>query len=177
MKFTGIKTMTIRRIADDVPIAEVYVGENAEVGLASFDCYIEELTPGSETFDEAKRVAVDAVNFYAAKIRGQYMSVGHGIEIIYMHKDMEAQAYTAAGTPDLADGAQYPFIYEEATALGITPQEVATRILARSAALASIGSKMEGARMIGMKELDATTDLPTLAAAKRDALVRLSVYG
>jgi len=176
MKFTGLRTITLRRISDDVPIAEVWIDETAEINIASEAVYMEEALDGADTFDAAQKTAIRAVNLYAGRIRNKFMSEGLGIELVYMRKDMEAHAYDAAGRPTLVDGSTYPFIWEEAQAMGLTPSEVCDRILARTVALSDIGSRMEGARMAALVPVESATTMEELATAKLAALRSLQVF-
>jgi len=171
-----MKTLTVRRRADDAVVAEIYVESDGHINLVAPNHYIETDVQESADMLTLQKQAKRAINLMAGQMRAQYVSRGHGIDLVYMRKEQEARSWDAAGRPDITDGDTYPWMWAESQALGITPLQTAIRIKNRIDQLDQIGSQMEGARMLANQNIDNAMTVEEVAAAKMAGLQALEAF-
>lgn len=121
-------------------------------------------------FEKIKaKVVVDDV---AGQARKKYLTTADGQEMTYLKKEADAEAFKAAGYPEV-DIADYPWINAEAIAQEDTGQEVADAILAQRDAWITIGAKIEEERMKGKVQINNQLGLDGINTAKNAAIVAL----
>lgn len=116
--------------------------------------------------NEIKAAARAGVNAAAGRVRGGYITVIPGQEMMYLSKATEARAYLALAKPP-ASLAAFPLIAAE---IGITAGDatgVCTVWMDRAAQWTQIAAQIEGARLAALRDIEAaqTADAVTVATA------------
>jgi hypothetical protein len=139
-------------------------GETVEEGHAE-QIEVPEVLP----LDRVKARAVARVNEIAATIRGQYITVIPGQEMIYLAKEAEAVRYLAeTPEPTTLDG--YPMLAAEVGITAPTAYELAQLWANMSALWRGIAAQIETARLGAIYQIETAPD-----AAAVDAIVAAAV--
>lgn len=96
----------------------------------------------------------------AEATRGLFITPGSGQAMTYLRKEAEADAWLADNS------ASVPFLEAEAAATGVTVAALAALVSARAAQWATIGPKIEAARMGAKQAVQAAGNLAAIAAAR-----------
>ena len=119
----------------------------------------------------ARLRAQRAIDQAAGAARLRYITDVPGQQAVYMVKLQQAQAYVAAHAED-AGAAVPPYIAAEANAVGMTPLEVATEVVALAAQWNDVvGPAIEAARLGGKAAVTAAPDNEAAINAARDAAI------
>ena len=119
----------------------------------------------------ARLRAQRAIDQAAGAARLRYITDVPGQQAVYMVKLQQAQAYVAAHAED-AGAAVPPYIAAEANAVGMTPLEVATEVVALAAQWNDVvGPAIEAARLGGKAAVTAAPADEAAINAARDAAV------
>lgn len=133
-------------------------GETVEEG------YVEQIeVPEVVPMDRVKARAVARINNAASDLRGQYITVIPGQEMIYLAKEAEAVRYLAE-TPETLDG--FPMLAAEVGVTAPTAYELAQLWANMSALWRQVAAQIETARLTAIYAIEAAED-----AAAVDAIV------
>jgi hypothetical protein len=124
--------------------------------------------------EEQKTMANIEIDTAAEHARSRYVTYGSGQAMTYQEKGEEAADYAAAGYPTLGDPPEYPFIYADSIAFGITPQQAADQILAQKAAWVAIGSAIERIRLTGKKNITTAINTDEIKTIKEATITELN---
>lgn len=103
---------------------------------------------------DAKDDAEYEIDQQAEFLRRKYTTRGEVMNAVYIEKVQQAVEFAAAGYPNNpAMLANYPFIKEEAEALGKTPKKVADGIIAARAVWIQEMAKIEGTRLKAKQDI------------------------
>jgi hypothetical protein len=133
-------------------------GETVEEGYAE-QIEVPEVVP----LDRVKARAVARINANASSLRGQYITVIPGQEMIYLAKEAEAVRYLAE-TPETLDG--FPMLAAEVGITAPTAYELAQLWANMSALWRQVAAQIETARLTAIYAIEAAED-----AAAVDAIV------
>lgn len=121
------------------------------------------LTGSVELVGSGRAAAIGRVNARAGALRGRFVTIAPGQEMIYLAKEAEAARYLSAPTEDLVG---FPFLAAE---VGITaPTAFALAELWSSLAVQYrvIGAGIEQARLGAVATIEAATAEPSIGAAE-----------
>lgn len=136
---------------------------------------VEALGSPLPTLNDHKASARKEIDRAAETARARYITLGSGQAMSYQEKGEEAADYVAAGYPVIASPVDYPFVYADSIAFGITPQEAADAILAQKAAWVAIGAQIEQERLGGKNAVTTAGDEAAVDAAVAAAVAALEV--
>jgi hypothetical protein len=127
-----------------------------------------EITRSLEQHQHDAKAHVDEL---AGIERQKYITVSPGQEATYAAKLADAKAYLADAEAHLVDNrpwdaSQYVWIKAEADALGLTPLDVASKIIAISNQWALVGAHIEAARQLAKQSISAATTVTECRAAQ-----------
>lgn len=106
-----------------------------------------------------KALAAARIDTSAEAVRSRFITIGSGQAMTYNEKAEEAKAYS------LDDTVPTPFLTAQASALGITVEQLAGEVLAKHAEWKIIGARIEGTRMGAKAALGVATNLAEIAEA------------
>ncbi len=123
-------------------------------------------TQGISAVQRAAKRQVDAA---AGRARARYITVVPGQSETYTAKALEAERYIADGAPTDLTG--YPLISAEMAAFGYTSgTQAANAILAMRAQWLQVGAQIERIRLKAKRDIDAATDVATIASVRAQAV-------
>ena len=123
-------------------------------------------TQGISAVQRAAKRQVDAA---AGRARARYITVVPGQSETYTAKALEAERYIADGAS--ADLTNYPLIAAEMAAFGYaTGAQAANAILAMRAQWLQVGAQIERIRLKAKRDIDAATDVATIASVRAQAV-------
>lgn len=127
------------------------------------------------SLDEAKIKAIQAIDIEAASTRVRFLTPIYGQEMTYMTKVSQAQQFKEAGYL----GEPPSYIAAEATATGVSPQQLAETILISSEKWANYtGPQLEATRVAAKANIRAANtieEVKTIFAAAIDGLQKLTL--
>lgn len=113
-----------------------------------------------------RREAIARINARTGEVRGRFITISPGQEMIYLGKEAEALRYLAevqvSGAPDLSG---FPFMAAEIGITAPTPLALAQLWVAMAAQWRQIGSVIEQARLGAVAGVEQATGAPAIAAA------------
>lgn len=109
-----------------------------------------------------RRDAIARVNARAGEVRGRYITIAPGQEMIYLGKEAEALHWLASAAPDLQD---YPFLAAEVGITAPTPQALAELWRDMAAQWRVVGSAIEQARLGAVAAIEGGVSAGAIAAA------------
>ena len=111
----------------------------------------------------ARTLAMERIDRLACEARARYITTGAGQEATYQIKADEAAGYIAAGRP--ADTSSWPLLSAEASATGITVNELADTVIATRQQWISLAAMIESRRMGGKALIASLNDVDEIALA------------
>lgn len=109
-----------------------------------------------------RRTAIARVNARAGEVRGRFITIAPGQEMVYLGKEAEALRYLAAAAPDLAD---YPFLAAELGITAATPVALATLWRDMAIQWRIIGSQIEQARLGAVAAIEGAVSAAAIEVA------------
>lgn len=117
---------------------------------------------GGAKLSALRREAIVRINARAGEVRGRYITIAPGQEMIYLGKEAEALRWLTAPSPVLAD---YPFITAEVGITALTPQALAELWRDMAAQWRVVGSAIEQARLGAVAAIEGGVSASAIAAA------------
>ena len=106
--------------------------------------------------EEDRVFALEKADALSGGKRMEYISAGAGQDLIYQEKAQQAQDYANSGyTLPLTD---FPYLDKEATALGVSGEDIAEIILAKRDEWIEVSSNIEELKLSMKRDIKAATD-------------------
>lgn len=112
---------------------------------------------------EVQAAAMWRVNSAIGDVRAQFITQITGQEIVYQHKEAEAEAYLSDPSPDISN---YPFIAAEVGLTGDTAADVAETYARMAGDWRTIGSALERIRIGALNAIEAAPDTEAVESAE-----------
>lgn len=109
-----------------------------------------------------RRTAIARVNARAGEVRGHFITIAAGQEMIYLGKEAEALRWLADPSPEPEN---YPFIAAEVGITAATPQALAELWRTMAVQWRVIGSQIEQARLGAVAAIETAISAAAIEAA------------
>ena len=126
--------------------------------------------------DVEKSSAIHAIDEAAGRIRAKFLTVTNGQSMIYIKKEMDAEAFKAANYPE-ADIMNYPWIQTESNVQGDTGRQVTDAILYKRDLWVLFGTKIEEERLRGKLQVEHQLGSAGIINARDTAINALNNIG
>lgn len=140
-------------MAPNIDVANLQAAPVGQVLITAPDGTVGNLFTATPDFTGFRDYLLGQIDDGAEATRQKFITGGSGQAMTYLHKEAEARAYEAD------NAVATPFLTAEAAATGVTVAALAATVAAQANAWASIGPKIEAARLAAKKEVKAGTTL------------------
>ena len=150
-----------------------FIIESDNAILLSDDYRLSESDDLASTLPDLQIKYIQDVNIKASLVRRRFMTLYPGQEFTYTKKLKAAVAYKKATNPV---DVQYPYLYNEATALDMTLLDLAKYIIQKEKDSDDVNVIIEAQRRRGIKQIKNAIDLVELKEVKDFALASLDAH-
>lgn len=133
--------------------------------------FFEEKEPTAKSLSDYKGLHKGRVNTEAGMVRIKYISTGHGIEVVYMLKGVQAEKYLREGGADI----DFPLVQSEAQVKGITLQQAALGIAAQSTQWTAKAAEIEVIRRTAEIAIKNAVTKEEVDVASDNAMIELAM--
>ena len=127
----------------------------------------------TSTLDDLKSFYIDEINKVTSRVRGKFITLELGQETTYIKKTIEAGNYLTASSPVDAD---YPYLKNEADAVGSTVADLASLVIAKSQEMDNINVVVEAQRKRGVQQVSAALTEIDAKTARDFAITSLQAH-